>query len=97
QIQLQPAAHGADHVGLQIRVDEVLKVRQAVLGCHVKQQIGVGAVPVEVTRDVVGGNRKGEGPAHGIALHHDFDVGTVDQVHLGLQIAICEGGCLAAN
>jgi hypothetical protein len=41
QIQLQAAAHGADHVRLEFRIDEVLEIRQAVLGGHLEQQFSV--------------------------------------------------------
>ena len=90
QIQLQAAAHGAHHVRLQLRVHKVLKIRQAVLGRHVKQQRGVGALPRKVLGDVVGGNGEGEHPALGIARGHHVDVGAVDHVHLGLQLAVAK-------
>jgi len=42
QIELQPAAHRADHVGLEIRIDEVLEVRQPVFRRHFEQQPAIG-------------------------------------------------------
>ena len=97
QIQLQTAAHGAHHVRLQLRVEEVLKVGQAVLRSHGEQALGVVAVPREVMGDVVGRDRKGEHPSPGIALAHDLDVGAVDQVHFRLQLAVAEGHFLTAD
>jgi hypothetical protein len=88
QIELQAAAHGAHHVRLQLGVDEVLEVRQAVLGRHVEQQLRVLALPREILGDVVGGDGEGEHAALGIARGHHVDVGAVDEVHLGLQVAI---------
>ena len=90
QIQLQAAAHGADHIGFQLGVNEVLEVGQAIFGRHGKQALGIRAVPVKIPGDVVGGNREGEGTATGIALAHDFDIGLVDHVHFGLQIPVAK-------
>ncbi len=90
QIQLQAAAHGADHIGFQLGVNEVLEVGQAIFGRHGKQALGIRAVPVKIPGDVVGGDRKGEGTATGIALAHDFDIGLVDHVHFGLQIPVAK-------
>jgi hypothetical protein len=59
--------------------------------------LGVGVVPVKVGRDVVGGDGEGEGAALGIAAHHHVDVGLVDEVHLGLQVAIGEGHFLSGD
>ena len=53
QVELQAAAHRADHVGLELGVDEVLEVRQTVARRHVEEPHRIGAVPVEVRRDVV--------------------------------------------
>ncbi len=97
QIELQAAAHGAHHVGLQLGVDEVLEVRQAVLGRHFKQQLRVLALPRKVLGDVVGGDGEGEHAALGVARGHHVDVGAVDEVHLGLQLAVAERHLLARN
>ena len=91
QIQLQAAAHGPHHVGLQLRVHKVLEIRQAVLGRHVEQQLRVLTLPREILGDVVRGDGEGEHAALGIARGHHVDVGAVDEVHLGLQIAVGEG------
>ncbi|MCY1226738.1 hypothetical protein D9M72_389840 [compost metagenome] len=90
QVQLQAAAHGADHVRLQVGIDEVLEVGQPVARRHLEQRLGVGMVPVEVRRDVVGGDRESKGAPARIALHHHLDVGAVDHVHLRLQVAVGE-------
>ena len=37
QIELQAAAHRADHVGLQFRIDEILEVRKPVARRHVEE------------------------------------------------------------
>ena len=97
QIQLQAAAHGAHHVGLQLGIDEVLEIRQAVFGRHGKKAPGVFALPRKAGRDVVGGNGKGEHAPFRIARGHHVDVGAVDQVHLGLQVAVGERHFLAAD
>src|SRR5690606_37649496 len=60
QIELQSAAHGPDHIGLELGIDEVLKVGQPIARGHFEQQFGIGTVPVEILGDVIGGNRKGE-------------------------------------
>ncbi len=96
-VQLQAAAHGTHLVGLHIRVEEVLEVRQPVARGHLEQALGVVAVPGEVVGDVVGRDREGEHPAEAVAGLHDFDVGAVDQLHLGLQLAVGEGHFLAAD
>ena len=97
QVQLQSAAHGADHVRLEFRIDEVLEVGQAVAGRHLEQALRIFAVPVEIGRDVVGGDGEGEHAALGVARHHDLDVGAVDHVHLHLQVAIAEAHFLARD
>ena len=83
-VQLQAAAHRAHLVGLHIRIEEVLEVRQAVTRGHLEEAVGVFAVPREIVGDVVGGDRKGEYPAQPVASLHDLDIGAVDQLHLGL-------------
>ena len=90
QVELQAAAHRADHVRLEFRIDEVLEVRQAVPGRHLEQQLGIRAVPVEILGHVVGRDREREHAALGVARHHHLDVGAVDHVHLGLQLAVAE-------
>ncbi len=82
---------------LQVGVQEVLEVRQPVPGRHLEQPLGVGVVPVEIGRDVVRRDGEGEGAALGIAGHHDLDVGAVDHVHLGLEVAVGERHLLAAK
>ena len=97
QIQLQAAAHGADHVWFEFGVEKVLKIRQAVLGRHLEKQFRVFALPGKIRRDVIGGNGKGEDSALGVARSHHLDVGAVDHVHFGLQIAVGEFHGLAAD
>ncbi len=77
--------------GVELGVQEVLEVGQAVLRRHLEQVLRVLAVPREIGGDVVGRDREGEDPALGIALGHHLDIGTIDQVHLGLEIAVGEG------
>ena len=90
QVELQAAAHRAHHVRLEVGVDEVLEVRQAVLGGHLEQGVDVGAVPVEVLGDVVRGDREREHAALRVARGHHVDVRAVDHVHLGLEVAVGE-------
>ncbi|MNC81735.1 hypothetical protein D3C75_1349570 [compost metagenome] len=47
--------------------------------------------------DVVSRNREGEHSPLGIARLHHFDIGSVEQVHLGLQLAIGKGHFFAAD
>jgi hypothetical protein len=42
QVELQPAAHAAHHVRLQVAVEEVLEVRQAVARRHLEQRSQLG-------------------------------------------------------
>ena len=60
QVQLEAAAHGADHVRVEVGVDEVLEVGQTVFGGHLEETVSIGGVPVEVGGDVVGGDGEGE-------------------------------------
>ena len=97
QVELQPAAHRAHHMRLQFRIHEILEIGQAVFRRHLEQRIGVFAFPGEIGGDVVGGDREGEDPPLGIARRHHLDIGAVDQVHLGLQIAIGEAHLAALH
>ena len=97
QVELQAAAHRTDHVGLQFRIDEVLEIRQPVARRHVEEPNRIRRIPVEIGRDVVRRNREREDAPLGVALHHDFDVGAVDHVHLGLKLAVGEGHFLTPD
>src|SRR5690554_6645237 len=67
------------------------------LGGHFKQSQGVVGFPVKVPGDVVGGNREGEHPALAVTRRHHLNVGLVDHVHLGLQLAVTEWHFLTGN
>ncbi len=54
-------------------------------------------VPVEVRRDVVRRDREREHAPLRVAGRHHVDVGAVDHVHLGLQVAVREGHFLAGD
>ena len=82
---------------VEVGIDEVLEIRQTVFRRHLEQQVGIFGLPREIGCHVVGGDREGEHPALGIALGHHLDVGAVDHVHLGLQLAIGERHILAAD
>ena len=97
QIELQTAAHGANLVGFELGVDEVLEIRQAVTGRHVEKGQGIRAAPIKVRRDVVGGNGESKYPSLGIAAGHHINVGLVDQIHFGLQLAIGKRHFLPAD
>ncbi len=97
QVQLQAAAHGADHVGGKLRVEKVLEVGEPVAGGHCEQQLGVFALPGEVGGDVVGGDGEGEDPPLVVPGGHDLDIGPVDHVHLGLELSVAERHLLAAD
>ncbi len=81
----------------EIRVEEVLKIRQTVLGCHLEEKLRIWMVPIKIRSDIVRGNGKGENSTFGISTGHDFDVGPVDHVHLVLKIAIGKRHFLAAD
>ena len=88
QIETQTAAHRANLTGFQNRIDEVLEVRQTVFGSHFEQKFGIVIFPGEIRRHVISRNREGEYAAAPVACRHHLDEGPVDQIHLGLQIAI---------
>ncbi len=96
-VQLQAAAHRTHLVRLHVRIEEVLEVRQPVARGHLEQALGVLAVPGKIVGDVVGRDREGENPAEAVTGLHHFYIGTVDQLHLGLQLAVGEGHLLAAD
>ena len=97
QVQLEAAAHRADHVRVQVGVDEVLEVGQAVLRGHVEEGVDVFALPVEVGRDVVGRDRERKDAPVRVAAHHDLDERAVDEVHFPLQVAVGEVDDLVAD
>ena len=97
QVQLEAAAHRADHVRVQVGVDEVLEVGQAVLRRHIEERVDILALPIEVGRDVVGRNREREDAAVRVAARHDLDERAVDQVHFPLQLAVGEVDDLVAD
>ncbi len=97
QVELQPATHGTHHVGRELGVDEVLEVGEPVAGGHGEQPVRVFAVPGEVVGDVVGRDGEGEDAALGVPRRHHFDVGAVDEVHFGLELAVGEGLLHAAD
>ena len=97
QVQLEAAAHRADHVRVQVRIDEVLEVGQAVLRGHVEEGVDVLTLPIEVGRDVVGRDREREDAAVRVAARHDLDERAVDEVHFPLQLAVGEVHDLVAD
>ena len=97
QVQLEAAAHRADHVRVQVRVDEVLEVGQAVLRGHVEEGVDVLTLPVEVGRDVVGRDREREDAPVRVAARHDLDERAVDEVHFPLQLTVGEVDNLVAD
>ena len=90
QVKLEAAAHGPNVAGIQVGVDEVLEVGQPVARGHVEQGVGVGAVPVEVTGDVVGGDGEGEHASISIAFRHHVDERPVDQRHFFREVPVAE-------
>ena len=75
---------------VQVRVNEVLEVGQAVLGGHVEQGIYVLALPLKIRGDVVGGDREGKYAPVGVTGSHNLNESLVDDVHFRLQIAVGE-------
>ena len=71
-VKLQPAAHRPDLAGIEARIDEVLEIRRAVFSGHFKQKIGVFGVPVEIFRQVVGGDRVGKAAAVRVSGDEEF-------------------------
>ena len=97
QVQLQAAAHRADHVRVQVGVNEVLEVGQAVLRRHVEEGADVLTFPVKVGRDVVRRDREREDTAVRVATRHDLDERAVNEVHFPLQLAVGEVDDLVAD
>ena len=97
QVQLEAAAHRADLARVEVGVDEVLEVRQAVARSHVEQAARVRVVPVEVGGDVVRGDGERERASRCVAAAHDLDERAVEQVHLRLQVAVGEVNRLVAD
>ena len=97
QVQLQTAAHRADHVRVQVRVNEVLEVRQAVLCGHVEEGVDVLTFPVKVGRDVVRRDREREDAAVRVATRHDLDERAVNEVHFPLQLTVGKVDDLVAD
>ena len=91
QVELEAAAHGADHARLEVGVEEVLEVRETVLGRHLEEQVAVLPLPGEVLGDVVGRDREGEDALLRIPCHHHLEVGAVDHRHFLGQLAVGEG------
>lgn len=94
---MEAAAHGADHAGVEVGVDEVLEVGQAVFGCHFKQRLHDGGFPVEVFADVVCGDGEGEDASVGVTFCHDLDEGLVDEGHFLVEVAVGEVDGFAAD
>ena len=82
---------------VQVGVDEVLEVGQAVLRGHVEEGVDILALPVEVGRDVVGRDREREDAAVRVAARHDLDERAVDEVHFPLQLTVGEVDDLVAD
>ena len=82
---------------VEVGVDEVLEVREAVLRRHLEEAVGVLGVPVEVRSDVVGRDREGEDAPVGVAPGHHLDEGAIDEVHLRLELAVGEVHDLVAD
>ena len=82
---------------VQVGVDEVLEVGQAVLRCHVEEGVDVFALPVEVGGDVVCRDREREDAPVRVAARHDLDERAVDEVHFPLQLAVGEVDDLLAD
>src|SRR5690606_32293985 len=96
-VELEPAAHRPDVAGVEVGVHEVLEVRGAVLGSHAEQELGVGAVPDELLRNVVCRNRVLEAAAVGVAFEHYLDECSVYKVHFYLTVAVGEVRWFAAD
>ena len=97
EVELEAAAHGADHSGVQVGVDEVLEVGQAVFGGHLEEGLHDGSFPVEVFADVVGGDGEGEDAAVSVTFCHDLDEGPVDEGHFLVEVAVGEVDGFAAD
>jgi hypothetical protein len=87
-VNAQPAAHTPGIFGIHVRIDKVGKIRYTVFGRHLPERIEIPVFPVEVSGDIVCGNREGEYPSLGITLGHDLKKGPIEQVHLLLKIPI---------
>ena len=97
QVELETAAHGTDHAGIQLGINEVLEVGQPVLRGHGEQAVAVLRLPVEVLGDVVRGDGEGEDSPLGVAGGHDLHEGAVDHRHLVGQVPVGEIAQLVAD
>ena len=87
-VEAQTAAHADRVLGVEIGVDVVCKVRNAVLAGDLHEGVDHVAVPVELLGDVDGGDGESEHSALGIALEHDVAERLVEDVHLLLELFV---------
>ena len=87
-VQPESAAHAPHVIGIHIGIDEVRKVRNAVLCSHLPDGLVQRILPREVLGDIVSGNRKGKGSSARISLAHGLCKGLVEHVHLVLEILV---------
>ena len=90
KVDLKTAAHRANLARVELRVNEVLEVWEAVLCGHREQAFSVRGIPLKIARDVVGRDREGKNAAIGVTFGHDVDVRAVDEIHFLLQFAVGE-------
>ncbi|KAI6771563.1 hypothetical protein HG531_009188 [Fusarium graminearum] len=98
KVKSQPTTHGSKIFGIEITVDEVCKVWNAIFGSHFPDGLPARRVPVNPIRDVVGRDRKREDVAISVALHHNFGESLVEHIHLFLEVLVNPlGSQFAAN
>ena len=97
QVQLQAAAHRADHVGIQVGINEVLEVGKAVLRGHLEKRVNIFTLPIKIGSHVVGRNRESEDTAICVSPRHDLNECAVNEVHFLLELAISKVHNFVAN
>ena len=96
-VEVQPATHGPDITRIEIRADVVLEIRDPVLGRHVEQQFCIRGIPIEILREIIGGDGESENPAVHVPSDHQLEKGLVDHVHFLLVIPISRVLLLSAD
>ncbi len=87
-VEAQSTAHTSGVIGTHVGIDEIGKIGNSVLGSHLPNGFKAGIFPIEIFRDVVGGNRKCEDAPRGVAFTHDLSKCAIDHGHFLWEIPV---------